>query len=189
MADRKVIDSIIRIGQQRGEPRKRILAALATGKVESNFQNLSHGDADSQGWRQERASLYKDPTNLQASINRFYDEARKFDRAGLSAGELAARVQRPAAQFRGRYAQALPAVQGLLGGSTPRLLTTKRTVPGELIAGAWAATASPPRRAPRPGSSAAAVAAARSCGWTASPSSAGWPRPSPTRGPTDGAGP
>jgi hypothetical protein len=136
MADRKVIDSIIRIGQQRGEPRKRILAALATGKVESNFQNLSHGDADSQGWRQERASLYKDPTNLQASINRFYDEARKFDRAGLSAGELAARVQRPAAQFRGRYAQALPAVQGLLGGSTPRLLTTKRTVPGELIAGA-----------------------------------------------------
>jgi hypothetical protein len=136
MANRKVIDSIIRIGQQRGESRKLILAALATGKVESNFQNLSHGDADSQGWRQERASLYKDPTNLQASINRFYDEARKFDHAGLSAGELAARVQRPAAQFRGRYAQALPAVQGLLDGSAPRLLTTKRTVPGALIAGA-----------------------------------------------------
>jgi hypothetical protein len=120
VADPKVVAQIIAIGKRRGETKKRILAALETGKVESNFQNLNYGDADSKGWRQERASLYKNPTNLQASINRFYDETHQFDRPGISAGELAARVQRPAAQFRGRYDQArsavLPLLRGVQGG-------------------------------------------------------------------------
>jgi hypothetical protein len=120
VADPKVVAQIIAIGKRRGETKKRILAALETGKVESNFQNLNYGDADSKGWRQERASLYKNPTNLQASINRFYDETHQFDKPGISAGELAARVQRPAAQFRGRYDQArsavLPLLRGVQGG-------------------------------------------------------------------------
>lgn len=97
---------IVRIGRRRGVPRKYILAALATGRVESNFRNLPGGDADSQGWRQERASLYRNPRNVNASINRFFNEAKQHDR-GQSAGELAADVQRPAAQYRGRYKQVL----------------------------------------------------------------------------------
>lgn len=82
-----------------------VKAAFATGIVESNLRNLSHGDADSQGWRQERRSLYPDPTNLSASVGRFFDETRALRGKYGNAGELAAAVQRPAAQYRGRYAQ------------------------------------------------------------------------------------
>ena len=110
-----VVRRIVRIGRRRGAPRKHILAALTTGRVESNFRNLPGGDADSQGWRQERASLYANPRNLRASINRFYNEAAQHDR-GQSAGELAADVQRPAAQYRGRYAQHLGEAKQILSG-------------------------------------------------------------------------
>lgn len=108
-----VIREILRQG--RNQPRKYVLAALATGKVESNFRNLSYGDADSQGWRQERASLYRNPTNLRASVRRFYAEAAQHDR-GQSAGKLAADVQRPAAQYRGRYAQEMGVARQILNG-------------------------------------------------------------------------
>src|SRR4051812_27850555 len=107
-----VIDEILRQG--RNQPRRRVLAALVTGRVESNFKNLGGGDADSQGWRQERASLYRNPTNLKASVRRFYQEAAKLDR-GQKVGELAADVQRPAAQYRGRYAQHIGEARKLLG--------------------------------------------------------------------------
>src|SRR3954471_22087861 len=106
-----VIDEILRQG--RNQPRRRVLAALVTGRVESNFKNLGGGDADSQGWRQERASLYRNPTNLKASVRRFYQEAAKLDR-GQKVGELAADVQRPAAQYRGRYAQASAKAKALM---------------------------------------------------------------------------
>jgi hypothetical protein len=102
--DPHVVNAITRIGRRRGVPDRWIQTALATGIVESNLQNLSGGDADSAGWRQERASLYKDPSNLQHSVNRFYDELKQHDR-GQSIGELAADVQRPAEQYRGRYGQ------------------------------------------------------------------------------------
>lgn len=108
-----VVREILRQG--RSQKRKHVLAALATGKVESGFRNLNYGDADSKGWRQERASIYRNPTNLRASVHRFYHEANQLDR-GQSAGDLAADVQRPAAQYRGRYAQVLPQVKGLLHG-------------------------------------------------------------------------
>lgn len=101
MADPRVVNEIIRQG--RGRPRKHVVAALETGIVESGLRNLHHGDADSEGWRQERKSLYPNPTNIKASVRRFYQEAQQHDRRGLNAGELAANVQRPAAQYRGRY--------------------------------------------------------------------------------------
>ena len=113
-----VIREILRQGRQR--PRKHVLAALTTGRVESNFRNLNYGDADSKGWRQERASLYRNPTNLRASVRRFYQEAAQHDR-GQGAGELAADVQRPAAQYRGRYRQHLGEAKNILrrGGVHP----------------------------------------------------------------------
>lgn len=101
----RIAKRIVRIGRKRGESREEILAALSTGLVESNLRNLRYGDADSQGWRQERASLYRNPTNLKASINRFYDETSAVEGKYGSPGELAAAVQRPAAQYRGRYAE------------------------------------------------------------------------------------
>jgi hypothetical protein len=119
----QVINRIIAIGKKRGAGPKAIKAAIETGSVESNFNNLPGGDADSQGWRQERASIYKDPRNLDASINRFYDEAAPRRRQYGSAGALAAAVQRPAAQYRGRYQQHSTQADQILGafggGVTP----------------------------------------------------------------------
>jgi hypothetical protein len=100
----RIAKRIVRIGNKRGESREEILAALSTGLVESNLRNLKYGDADSQGWRQERASLYRNPTNVKASVNRFYDETSAVEGKYGSPGDLAAAVQRPAEQFRGRYA-------------------------------------------------------------------------------------
>lgn len=114
-AQKKVIARITAIGREVGASPKEIKAALETGRVESNFQNLPGGDADSQGWRQERASLYKDPQNLDASIRRFYKETAAARSKYGSAGELAAAVQRPAAQYRGRYQEHSSEADALLG--------------------------------------------------------------------------
>lgn len=143
MADRRVIDAIIREGQRRHSPKK-TKAALQTGIVETGLENLKGGDADSVNWRQERASIYGGDMSITRSVRRFFDEAEKLDRPGLSAAELAARVQRPAAQYRGRYGEAriqddvnrylqayyggkLPAVSGSTSGSSSRsIINTTR---------------------------------------------------------------
>lgn len=78
-------------------------AAAQTGLVESNLRNLNYGDADSEGWRQERKSLYPNPTNVKASAKRFYKEFLEHYDPGEKSYEVAAQVQRPAAQYRGRY--------------------------------------------------------------------------------------
>lgn len=101
----QVLGAILRIGRRRRVTPKEIKAAVETGLVESNLTNVRHGDADSLGWRQERASLYKNPLNLKASINRFYDETGAVRGKYGTAGALAAAVQRPGAQYRGRYQQ------------------------------------------------------------------------------------
>lgn len=84
-------------GAKAGATRKEKLAAAETGLVESSFENLPGGDADSQGWRQERASLYPNPRNVKASASRFFEEA-KTDTGGArgrgqTAGQLAQTIQ------------------------------------------------------------------------------------------------
>lgn len=98
---------IVRRGRRRGASPMEIESAIETGLVESGLRNLRYGDADSQGWRQERASLYKDPTNLAASIERYYDEtaAARKRRKYTRSGDLAADVQRPREDLRGKYEQ------------------------------------------------------------------------------------
>lgn len=115
---RKILSKIKTIGRQVGATPKEIKAAIETGLVESNLRNLGHGDADSKGWRQERASLYKDPTNLDASIRRFFSETRAVRDKYGNAGDLAAAVQRPAAQYRGRYQQMSKRADQLMGTAT-----------------------------------------------------------------------
>ena len=112
---RRILSKIKTIGRQVGASPKEIKAAIETGLVESNLRNLPGGDADSQGWRQERASLYKDPQNLDASIKRFFGETRAVKHKYGSAGDLAAAVQRPAAQYRGRYQQQSARADQLMG--------------------------------------------------------------------------
>jgi len=61
-------------GWTKRETRMAINTALAVGLQESGLRNLGYGDRDSQGWRQERASIYSDPRNVKASVRRFFDE-------------------------------------------------------------------------------------------------------------------
>ncbi len=114
---RRTIRRIRQIAREVGASPKEVKAAFATGIVESGLRNLPGGDADSAGWRQERASLYKDPTNLDASIRRFFSETRAVKTKHGRAGDLAAAVQRPAEQYRGRYQGVSDEAQRLLGGS------------------------------------------------------------------------
>lgn len=113
MARNPIIKEILRQGK--GRNKRHVKAALEAGRVESNFSNPSGGDADSAGWRQERRSLYKDPTNVKASVRRFYREAAKLDK-GQKSWKLAADVQRPAAQYRGRYKGASREAENLVRG-------------------------------------------------------------------------
>lgn len=113
-----VLDILMTVAESMKRPETYRLAAIATGLVESNLKNLKYGDADSQGWRQERMSIYGNhpygpPTNVAAGARRFYEECKQFDH-GQSPGELAADVQRPAAQYRGRYGERMSDAKALL---------------------------------------------------------------------------
>lgn len=129
-----VVDEILRQG--RGRRRALVLAALATGRVEKNYSNTAGGDADSSNWRQERASGYGaawqrsgGPLNLPASVHRFYQEARQLYH-GQSPGELAADVQRPAAQYRGRYSQVLGEARRIYASGGADVPSSSSGIPG-----------------------------------------------------------
>lgn len=142
---KRVLGRILAIGRQVGASPKEIKAAVETGIVEANLTNPAGGDRDSQGWRQERASLYPDPRNLDRSINRFYQETRAVKAKYGSAGDLAAAVQRPAAQYRGRYQQNSALADSLIGrfaGDGPRTTVAARAP--ETDGGAGAVRSSAP---------------------------------------------
>jgi hypothetical protein len=120
----KILRAINREGRKIRDPNARrvfLRAAVETGIVESGLSNPSGGDADSAGWRQERASLYANPTNIKASARRFRQEFQQHYDPGEASYEVAAQVQRPAAQYRGRYrdvaSEAERVVQSELGGA------------------------------------------------------------------------
>lgn len=128
---KKVLQTILKVAKQKNASPKEIKAAVETGLVESNLTNPTGGDADSAGWRQERASLYPNPTNVAAAASRFFDEARKANQSGQygSAGSLAAAVQRPAAQYRERYQADSGQAQQILGayGAAPAVAAAPQT--------------------------------------------------------------
>ena len=130
---KQVIDSIISIGRKRNVSRAELLSALNVGWTESRFSNSPKmTDADSQGWRQERASLYKDPTNLKASINRYFNEtgAAIKQYGKLDPVTLADKVQRGDPQYTHRWTERLPESVKLLdsyGGATPATTATPDT--------------------------------------------------------------
>lgn len=114
-----VVRRIKRIAREERASPMEEKAAMATGIVETHMQNLPGGDADSAGWRQERRSIYRDPTNLDASIRRFFRETRALRGKYNRAGDLAAAVQRPAARYRGRYEQVSRQADALMDGHGP----------------------------------------------------------------------
>lgn len=135
---RRIVRLIKREGRNISDPRTRrryLIAAVETGLVESGLRNLPGGDADSQGWRQERASLYSNPRNLRASIRRFRQEFEQHYDPGETAGEVAAQVQRPREDLRYKYGtrrdealQILGQVRG--GGGMPGSGPQYRQIPG-----------------------------------------------------------
>lgn len=102
---RRLAKRIVSIGRKRGASRQEIIAALSTARVEANYSNPRGGDGTSVGWRQETASSYPgvNRRDVNASINRFYNETKAFRGKFRTSGQLAQRVQRSA--FPGRYDQ------------------------------------------------------------------------------------
>lgn len=117
---RKIIRLIRREGRKIADPHLRRVyerAAVQTGLVESGLRNLPGGDKDSAGWRQERASLYANPTNLRQSIRRFRQEVQQQYDPGEKSYEVAAQVQRPREDLRGRYREEAGAAARILRGA------------------------------------------------------------------------
>jgi hypothetical protein len=143
---RRILRAINREARYIKDPHARRVfkkAAVETGIVESNLTNPSGGDADSAGWRQERRSLYANPTNISAATRRFRQEFQQHYQPGEKSYQVAAQVQRPRADLRGRYrdvqAQAgailkgspgvgPDAASGLPAATGPRYMT--QTIPG-----------------------------------------------------------
>lgn len=118
---------IIDVGHQRNLPDSVINSALAVGLVESNMRNLASeavpesknypndgiavGDYDSVGIFQQRRSTYSVGVDIKTAmdpiwqINAYYDGVEKQPGwRTADAGELAANVQNPREDLRGKYA-------------------------------------------------------------------------------------
>jgi hypothetical protein len=107
--------TVLRRGEKARATRREKLAAIETGLVEApDFENPAGGDADSEGWRQERRSLYPNPRNVRASADRFFKEVRTD--AGTSTaptpGLLAQAAQGSA--FPERYDERAPEAKAIL---------------------------------------------------------------------------
>jgi len=128
-ADANVVSAFRRAIRSSGATSKERLGLWEAGIVESGLKNLTYGDADSLGALQERASIYgrAHALNPYASALRFLRDAARLRPWRGSAGMLAAAVQRPAAQFRGRYDQVRPqAMRYMQGGG---VLTRRQNRP------------------------------------------------------------
>lgn len=119
-SQRAIANEIIRVGRSMGASRKELKAAIETGLVESNLQNLPGGDGTSVGWRQEIDTYGSKAKrmNVAGGARRFFSETKAIDDEGMSAGQVAATVQRPAAQYRGRYDQRSKEAEAILAGTT-----------------------------------------------------------------------
>jgi hypothetical protein len=108
---------IVEIGKQIGANEKQIRAALSTGIVESRLRNLIKPvDHDSRGIMQQRPSqgwgTVAQITNVDYAIRKFFEVAMSVSQEGTP-GQLAARVQRPRRDLRGRYDEYLPQADAL----------------------------------------------------------------------------
>ncbi|MDN5744983.1 MAG: peptidoglycan DD-metalloendopeptidase family protein, partial [Nocardioidaceae bacterium] len=117
---------IIDVGQQRDESEMVVVSAIAAALVEADLHNLASdavpesknfpndgsapGDYDSVGLFQQRASVWGDQAGGIAGlmdpaqqIGWYYDTAAEVPHE--SVGQIAADVERPAAEYRGKYAE------------------------------------------------------------------------------------
>jgi hypothetical protein len=98
---------------------KILLSAFEAAIVESGVHNLRYGDADSLGVFQQRPSVGEWGTAAQIldpvhATRKFVSTALAMDQPGWSAGQLAAHVQRPREDLRGRYDEVRVQALGLI---------------------------------------------------------------------------
>jgi hypothetical protein len=99
---------------------KILLATFETAIVESGIHNLPYGDADSHGVFQQQYTqgwgTFADTMNPPKATQMFLDAAVAVNRRYpyLSAGQLAAEVQRPLESLRGRYEEVEGQAQALI---------------------------------------------------------------------------
>jgi tape measure domain-containing protein len=130
---------IIEVGREMGAPDKHIRAAISTGIVESNLKNLGdlgkRNDHQSHGVFQQQPfaewGTLKQTMDVAHASRKFFEHAARMDKEGLSAGDLAARVQRPRKDLRGLYGDALGAADNVIA----RLVGTGSALPVRVVGG------------------------------------------------------
>jgi Putative Flp pilus-assembly TadE/G-like len=116
--DPKIVALICRMSD-RYVPKIR-LAAFEAAIVESGIHNLNYGHADSHGVFQQQWSVGEWGTLAQTmdpvhATHMFLRTAARMDRPAMSAGQLAANVQRPREDLRGRYSEVQGQAAALIG--------------------------------------------------------------------------
>lgn len=109
-----------------GATNKQLLALIETGLVESGMRNLNYGDRDSLGFLQQRPSMgWGTPAQVMDVAHatmKFMKKAQRVDGNGLSAGQLAQKVQVSA--FPDRYAQRRADAMAILNKEAPGIPTS-----------------------------------------------------------------
>lgn len=96
-----IVDSIIAIGKERGEPEQAWQVAIQAGMTESTLRNLNYGDRDSLGIFQMRPSMGwgtpEQVTDVDYQVNKFYDVLNDVPGwQSMSPGAAAQAVERSA---------------------------------------------------------------------------------------------
>lgn len=115
--DPQVAQTFLSVAQEMGANRAQTLALLSAGLVESNMQTIDYGDRDSLGPLQQRPSQgWGTPDQVQdpAYAARAFLERAMAIEGFNGPGDLAAQVQRPAEEYRGRYAERMDDARWLL---------------------------------------------------------------------------
>lgn len=118
----KIVDQIVKVGKEMGMSDQDITAAIATGLVESEMQDLNYGDRDSDGVFQQRPSQGwgSADDSVEKDARDFYEKYRETD-PSLSAGERAQAVQRSA--YPDKYDQRMDEASSLYQESQARAKT------------------------------------------------------------------
>lgn len=127
----EVASKVLSQGLKEDATKKELQAAAETGLVESDFRNLPGGHADSEGWRQERRSLYPNPRNVKASAKRYFQETEAAGKGrGMTSGQLAQAVQRSAfpERYDERKGEARKIRKAFVKGRAPKPVKPKKAV-------------------------------------------------------------
>lgn len=94
------------------------ISGLAAAMVESKLHNLNYGDSDSLGLFQQRPSAgewgsAQQILNPAHAAKAYYQHAKRIYHPGMAPGDLAAQVQRPRADLRGKYGPRVPEAESL----------------------------------------------------------------------------